>query len=124
MDLVNPTVEAARENRAFWFGSAEEVVSAYPALAADYAQTEFEAMAVVPLAFGEAAGGVIALNFHERRSFREDERRLLLALASQCAQAIDRARLYTQVEGRANAASVLAHVADGVFQLDRDRRVA
>ncbi len=40
-------------------------------------------------------------------------------LAGRIAVAIDRARLYTEVEERADAARVLAHVADGVLLLDR-----
>jgi PAS domain S-box-containing protein len=41
-------------------------------------------------------------------------------LASRIAAAIERARLYLEVEERADAARVLAHVADGVLLLDRN----
>jgi signal transduction histidine kinase len=80
-------------------------------------------MAVVPLVVAGRSTGVIALTFRERRTFREDERRLLAGLAAQCGQALERARLYAELQERADAASALAHVEDGVFQLDEDDRV-
>jgi signal transduction histidine kinase len=123
VDLDNPTVHAALENRALWFASAAEVASAYPSLAKDYAASGSEAMAVVPLVVAGRSTGVIALTFRERRTFREDERRLLAGLAAQCGQALERARLYAELQERADAASALAHVEDGVFQLDEDDRV-
>ncbi|HEY7208379.1 MAG TPA: GAF domain-containing protein [Gaiellaceae bacterium] len=123
LSLDNPTVDAVRQNRVLWLESCEEVVAAYPALDDDYRKTGFEAMAIVPLPAAGGAAGVIALNFTEPRSFRHDERRVLVALAAQCGQAIERANLYAELQGRADAASVLAHVGDGVFQLDLDDRV-
>ena len=123
LDLVNPTVDAVHGERAFWFESADQVAAAYPSLADDYRVTGFEAMAIVPLAVGGRATGVIALNFSQTRSFRAEEQRLLVALAAQCGQALERAALYTELHERADAASVLAHVGDGVFQLDLADRI-
>jgi signal transduction histidine kinase len=123
LDLVNPTVDAVRGERALWLESCEQVAAAYPSLADDYRATGFEAMAIVPLSVGGRATGVIALNFSETKSFRTDERRLLLALAGQCGQALERATLHAELQERADAASVLAHVGDGVFQLDHGDRI-
>jgi signal transduction histidine kinase len=122
-DLDTPTVRAARTRRPLWYESAAHVKRAYPLLAADYEATGFEAMAVVPLIVAGRTTGVIALNFLEKRSFREDEKRLLVALADQCGQALERARLHAEVQDRADAASALDHVADGVFLLGADERV-
>jgi len=118
VDLDNPTVHATQQNRPLWFESAEDVVHAYPSLADDYPATGFEAMAIVPLVVAGRVTGVIALNFLEPRAFREDEKRLLSGVAAQCGQALERARLYAEMQERADAASVLAHVEDGVFHLD------
>jgi signal transduction histidine kinase len=123
LDLDNPTVRAVVDQRALWFESGDEVIQAYPELRRDYPLTGFEAMAVVPLLVRDHARGVIALNFTERRAFRKDERRLLTALAAQCGPALERASLYALAQDRADAASVLAHVGDGVFQLDPYERI-
>jgi PAS domain S-box-containing protein len=48
-----------------------------------------------------------------------DDLALFEDVAGRIALAIDRARLYSEVEQRADAARVLAHVADGVLLLDR-----
>jgi PAS domain S-box-containing protein len=49
-----------------------------------------------------------------------DDLALAQDLADRIALALDRARLYREVEERADAARVLAHVADGVLLLDRN----
>jgi signal transduction histidine kinase len=123
LDEPNVTVGAVLQERPFWFASADEVIDANPELDPDYRLAGFEAMAVVPFAVGGTVVGVIALNFTEPKSFRGDEQGLLLALAAQCGQALDRAKLYSALQERADAASVLAHVGDGVFQVDLDDRV-
>ncbi len=53
------------------------------------------------------------------RNYGADELALVEDLAGRLALAVDRARLYLEVEERADEARVLAHVADGVLLLDR-----
>ncbi len=48
----------------------------------------------LPLRYGGRSLGVLALGFAAEREFGEDERALLVACAGQCAQALERARLY------------------------------
>jgi len=48
----------------------------------------------LPLRYGGRSLGVLALGFAAAREFGDDERALLLACAGQCAQALERARLY------------------------------
>jgi len=117
------TTDAVLDERPFWFESAAAVAAAYPSLDENYRASGFEAMAVVPLAVAGRSTGAIVLNFREPRVFEPGERRLLVALAAQCGQALERAQLYAQVQERADAASVLAHVGDGVVQVDLDERV-
>jgi signal transduction histidine kinase len=119
-----PTTDAVLERRSVWLPSADAVVEAYPALERDYRAAGFEAMAVVPVVGVDRALGAIALNFAEPKPFAEDEKSLLVALAAQCAQALERAELYAQLQERADAAAVLAHVGDGVVHVDRDERIA
>jgi signal transduction histidine kinase len=123
LDLDSPSVRAARTSRPLWFRSAREVREAHPDVADDYEATGFEALGVVPLIVGGRTTGIIALSFGEERSFLDHEKRLLVAIADQGGQALERARLHAQVQDRADAVSVLAHVGDGVFQLSSDERV-
>jgi PAS domain S-box-containing protein len=123
MSLVNPTVDAVREERALWLGSADAVAASYPALDHDYRQTGFEAMAIVPLMAGGLAVGILALNFHTPRTFDAGDRGLLTTMAGQCGQALERARLYDEREERARAAAALEHVGDGVFQVNDEGQI-
>jgi PAS domain S-box-containing protein len=123
LDRSNVTVDAMLEERARWFASADEVVAGNPALEVDYREAGFEAMAIVPVLVAGRATGVIALNFVEAKAFRDDEKALLTALAAQCGLALERAALNATLQERADAASVLAHVGDGVFRLDRSDRI-
>lgn len=52
------------------------------------------ALAVLPLAGGPRQLGLVLLAFGEPRGFDEEERAFLEAFGHQCAQALDRARLY------------------------------
>jgi PAS domain S-box-containing protein len=123
LERGNPTVDALLDERPLWLASAAAVVDAYPGLARDYPETGFEAMTIVPVSVLGRATGVIALNFTEVRSFDEEQKRLLAAVAAQCGLALERAALFGELQERADAASVLAHVGDGVFQLDDEERV-
>src|SRR5207244_8212335 len=53
------------------------------------------------------------------RPYGADDLALVEDIAGRIALAVDRARLYAEVEQRADAARVLAHVADGILLLDR-----
>jgi PAS domain S-box-containing protein len=52
-------------------------------------------------------------------TYGADDLALVEDIAGRIAVAVDRARLYSEVEQRADAARVLAHVADGILLLDR-----
>jgi PAS domain S-box-containing protein len=56
------------------------------------------AAAAIPLSVRGHVGGALALMFPEAREFPPDERAFLGVLADQCAQALDRARLYSAEE--------------------------
>jgi serine phosphatase RsbU (regulator of sigma subunit)/anti-sigma regulatory factor (Ser/Thr protein kinase) len=52
------------------------------------------ARAVIPLTTGREAIGILSFLFSEPKSFAEDERAFIQTIAGQCAQALERARLY------------------------------
>src|SRR6478736_5754160 len=53
------------------------------------------------------------------QTYGADDLALVEDIAGRIALSVDRARLYSEVEQRSDAARVLAHVADGVLLLDR-----
>jgi serine phosphatase RsbU (regulator of sigma subunit) len=85
---------AFRLRQALWYGSAAEYSSRHAELADFYATLGYEATAFLPLASSEATLGVFAVSFLDAREFEPDERQHFLAVAGQCSQAFERARLF------------------------------
>ena len=74
----------------------------------------------VPLRARERSIGAITVARTARgETYGADDLALVEDIAGRIAIAVDRARLYAEVEQRADAARVLAHVADGILLLDR-----
>ena len=74
----------------------------------------------VPLRSRKRSIGALTLvRCESHDAYGADDLALAEDLAGRIAIAIDRARLFGEVEERADAARVLQHVADGVFLLDR-----
>jgi PAS domain S-box-containing protein len=74
----------------------------------------------VPLVVEGEVLGVLHVGTLAKRLFTEDDARLLQLAADRVALALENAALYQETEQRADAARVLAHVADGVLLLDAD----
>jgi len=74
----------------------------------------------VPLRARQRSIGAITVARTGRgQTYGADDLALVEDIAGRIALAVDRARLYAEVEQRADAARVLAHVADGILLLDR-----
>ncbi|MDQ3896229.1 MAG: SpoIIE family protein phosphatase [Actinomycetota bacterium] len=86
-----PAAVALRTGVPVWLESQTERDVRFPALAGLEATTV--ALCAVPLEVQGRRLGALRFSFSEPRLFDEDERRLVLALASQTAQALDRAEL-------------------------------
>lgn len=99
-----PGAEVFRSGRERYFQSAAALRAASPELAREHAATGHEAIAFLPLRLGRRPIGVLALSFAAPRAFDAEERELLEALASQGAQALERARLF-EAERQARAAA-------------------
>ena len=99
-----PGADVFRTGIARYFDSTAAVQSASPEFAREHEATGHEAIAFVPLRRQDRAVGVMALSFANPRTFDDDDRQLLSALADQCAQALERARLY-EAEREARAAA-------------------
>ncbi|HEY0590370.1 MAG TPA: PAS domain S-box protein [Thermoanaerobaculia bacterium] len=87
-----PIAEAIRERRIVTYSSLDELFAHYPGMRA-IPQWTHRSFAAVPLIVGTRAIGAVGLNFLAERAFESDEIELMLAVARQCAQAVDRARL-------------------------------
>ena len=99
-----PGADVFRTGTARYFDSAANVQAASPEFAREHEATGHEAIAFVPLRLQDRSVGVMALSFANPRTFDDDDRQLLSALADQCAQALERARLY-EAEREARAAA-------------------
>jgi serine phosphatase RsbU (regulator of sigma subunit)/putative methionine-R-sulfoxide reductase with GAF domain len=122
VDAPLPAAEAYRTGVPVLIRSVTERDARFPALAAE--STSNRSFAAMPLATGSAAGpgdgdvrvlGVLSLSFWQPQAFDDDDEGFLRALAQQCAQALDRARLYaaehaarTEAEHRQEQLSLLA----------------
>lgn len=99
LDAPLPVVAVARSGTPLWLETPEQIAEEFP-LFANLSATRSRAVAVVPLSSERGLLGVLSINFAAPRRFEPPERELLLALARQCAQALERARLY-EAERRA-----------------------
>src|SRR5437667_210100 len=68
--------------------------------------------------------GVLFLGFSRPRRLTETQRSFVLALARQCAQALNRAQLYeAELEGRSRLNRLVERLHEGVVSVDRNGRV-
>lgn len=94
LDAVRPGAEAARIREPIYLRDREAVLARYPDVDDFLEVAPAEAWATIPLVQGETALGVLVLGFSAPRQFAPDDRALLEAFGQQCAQALERARLY------------------------------
>ena len=99
-----PGADVFRTGSERYFASAVAVRASSPEFAREHEVMGQEAIAFVPLQVQRQTIGVMALSFATPRTFDRDDRELLGTLAGQCAQALERARLY-EAERQARAAA-------------------
>ena len=116
-----PLADAVRSGEAIWIGSPGDLADHYPELAATVA-TGSTALAAVPLLTDGRAIGALGLTFDRPQAFAEPDRAFARSLAAQCAQALERARLY-EVE-RASRASAVAAQQRSAFLAEATARLA
>ncbi|MBE7549569.1 MAG: PAS domain-containing protein [Anaerolineales bacterium] len=111
-----PLSETARSGVPLFIESAEMLRARYPELPREDLRG-YEALVTLPLKLRQRTLGGIRLSFSRVRSFSEDEQAFMLTLARQCAQAIERARLYhaerqarTEAEAAQQSLALLAEI--------------
>lgn len=89
-----PMADAFRTGEAIWLESPADWAARYPDLAARHETAGRGAWAAVPLTAGPSPVGVIGLSFAAERTFNEEARKFVQALAQHCALGLERAHLY------------------------------
>jgi len=92
MDRPGPTRDAVANGEPMFIGSAAELARQYPGVIP--VSPRDNAWVVLPLHARGRTIGALTLTFDDPREFSETDRTFAAALASQCAQALDRAHLY------------------------------
>ncbi|MCD2198144.1 SpoIIE family protein phosphatase [Actinomycetospora endophytica] len=104
MQRGRPLSDAVLTGRPVWIEDAHQWRSQYPEMAPVGVAEGHEATACLPLRVESRELGAAVFSFSGARAFGLAEREFLLAVAALCAQALDRARLYT-AEREARAAA-------------------
>lgn len=92
-DAPLPSAEVYRTGEPVWLGTPEAMRRRFPEAAALAAAEGDSAWAAIPLV-ADRSRGALGLRFDSPRPFDEEEREFLHAVARQCAQALERARLF------------------------------
>jgi PAS domain S-box-containing protein len=106
--------DAARSRELLHIESPEAYRARYPKVADAIAAAGLQASTVIPLEYGGRVQGILGFSWTAPRTLAEDERLLLLSIAGQCAQALERARLF-EAERRSRAEAEEANRAKGDF---------
>ncbi|HEY0780503.1 MAG TPA: histidine kinase dimerization/phospho-acceptor domain-containing protein, partial [Gemmatirosa sp.] len=94
IDADVPLAHAVRTGEPGWVTSIAPATAPSTPLAGLRAAVGYKAAATVPLIVSGNVVGAVALGFPEVRAFGAEEQAFLLTVARQCAQALERARLY------------------------------
>jgi signal transduction histidine kinase len=114
LDEDAPVAECVREGKVIALNSPAAWKARYPHLLPVLEQTGHRAQLVAPLVAAGATIGAVGIAFTEDRNFSDEEQQLVTALASQCAVALERARLYEK-EREAREAAETANRAKSDF---------
>ncbi|MFN6534996.1 MAG: PAS domain S-box protein [Nostoc sp. EkiNYC01] len=104
INTAAPLAEAVRTKQPVWQESTTTRAVRYSHLAQEYARYNYGAWISIPLIIEGRAIGGMSVAFAENHHLNQDDRAFMLALAQQCAQAMERARLY-EAEQTARAAA-------------------
>jgi PAS domain S-box-containing protein len=124
-----PVPEVVRTREPVFVTGGDALGARWPAVADALTAIGRAAWAFVPLCVGERAIGGVCFGFDDPREFTAEERAFAAALAQQCAQALERARLFDAesqsaerarglqaLTARLNQATSLGQIADAIFE--------
>jgi PAS domain S-box-containing protein len=130
-DARLPLTDALRTGHPVWISDPAEARRRYPDHFDRFELGAGQSLAVLPLVVRHQVIGALGLRFAGARAFDDDDRRFMLTLAQQCAQALERARLFgaeqrarQRAEYLARAGSVLADSLNPKATLEQVARLA
>jgi PAS domain S-box-containing protein len=88
------STEVARTGEPIFLRNPDELGERFPKLADGARESGFAATAVLPLVVGGVTVGTLGLNYAAPQAFDAGKRAYLAAVSQQCAQALERARLF------------------------------
>jgi signal transduction histidine kinase/PAS domain-containing protein len=89
-----PAGECIRTGAAFFLESREAVLARFPEILEIWGRLGTHALATVPLEVAGEVVGAMSFTFTQAHPFSPDDREFFLSLGRQCAQALERARLF------------------------------
>ena len=114
------SAEALHSREPIFIESDQDVREHYPPVLERPDGLRIRAGAHIPLLLSGRLLGVLFLGFSKPRTFSPSQRRFVLALASQCAQALGRAQLYeAELEERARLSRLIEALHEGIVSIDR-----
>jgi serine phosphatase RsbU (regulator of sigma subunit) len=105
-----PGTDVIRTGEAYYLSSRAELDERWPHLAD--LPSPSQALVVLPLANTGTVSGVVSFGFGQAHEFDSQDRVAFLAIADQCAIALDRARLYEAARAESAANELLARVSE------------
>lgn len=125
-----PASEAFRTGEPVWLEREDEVARRYPDILPAWLAAGRPTSASIPFILDSSPVGVLGLAFAPRRSVDTLDRAFALALAQECANALERARLYEgerslrdqAEEARALLDAFIANIPTGLAFFDRELR--
>ena len=121
-DAAMPRAEVARTGEPLFLTSRREIMMNYPALREAMATTDREALAVLPLRASTDVKGSLLFAFDLPRAFDRSDREFAMAIATQCAQAMERAELAAERARLSSAQRIATRRAE--FLADASRALA
>ncbi|HEX8140462.1 MAG TPA: PAS domain S-box protein [Pyrinomonadaceae bacterium] len=107
-----PVADAIRARTPVIIEELEKWKKHYPGLGPLASVTGSRALVAFPLVVEGRTIGALGLSFPEPRSFSEDDRAFMVALAQQCAQALERAHLYETEQRLRTQAEAASRIKD------------
>src|SRR6266542_2891808 len=108
-------LDAFRTGEPIWLESPADHSARYPHLSVAHHHPSAGASVAVPLVAGERVVGVLGMDFNAPRRFDAPDRSVILAIAHQTAEALERARLYEQQQSLRAQAERTAALLDTMF---------
>lgn len=99
VDMAVPAADTTRSGQSLLFPDRAAILDAYPAIGDDLERAGTQGMANLPLIASGRTIGALMITWSEPHLCDDAERRFLDTMAGQCAQAIERSRLFARQQG-------------------------